>query len=376
VREISVLYDGWDLAYQPNSPAALHLLALLHALPSELRATVCLPMQAFHSLPLPVDVVIDPVPDQPSACLGWEQRRLPMQARRLKVDLVHWLDGGPSLFGSPANIVSPAGYAFGAERVPGAGASSGFLERLRDALSHGGLARARALFWPEDLPKPGSGMPVINLPPLSSFWEELDVEMKPAELSAFLGDQELPETYILYQGLTSRREIMGLLESWSWAAGAIGDYYPLWIVGVDESEQPGLKAWIQAHGLGDTVRLVPPLPLKALAPIYRNCSALFHPGVVSPWDGPLRMALFFGRPIVALESSRADAIVGPAAYLVPLDGNGRLDRRALGAALVAVIVEESLAQGLSQAARQRALGWSRHNFAVELKRAYQSLLDA
>jgi hypothetical protein len=41
-----ILYDGWSLAYSPDSPAALHLLTLLAANPPEARPLVALPAPA------------------------------------------------------------------------------------------------------------------------------------------------------------------------------------------------------------------------------------------------------------------------------------------------------------------------------------------
>ena len=80
MREISVLYDGWDLAFRPNSPAALHLLALLHADIPGRRVMVALPGPSFHSLPEHIEVEILSQPDSTAARLAWEQRRLPMLA--------------------------------------------------------------------------------------------------------------------------------------------------------------------------------------------------------------------------------------------------------------------------------------------------------
>ena len=44
VEGLRVLYDGWSLAFAPNSPQALHLLALLAHLPPEVQPRVTVPV--------------------------------------------------------------------------------------------------------------------------------------------------------------------------------------------------------------------------------------------------------------------------------------------------------------------------------------------
>jgi glycosyltransferase involved in cell wall biosynthesis len=189
------------------------------------------------------------------------------------------------------------------------------------------------------------------------------------------GNQEMPESYILYHGPTTQEELYHLFDAWRWASGAIGEYYPLLVIGIPNSKIPGMETWIEKLGFGGTVGLAPPLSAKALAALYRGCSALFHPAHISPWSIPLRLGLAYARPIVAQETPWSDAIVGPAAYLVAPGDDGYANSRALGAALTTVIVEESLADELSQAARQRTAKWDGAAFADELDRAYLKVLE-
>jgi glycosyltransferase involved in cell wall biosynthesis len=64
------------------------------------------------------------------------------------------------------------------------------------------------------------------------------------------------------------------------------------------------------------------------------------------------------------------ALVGPAAYLVKAG-----DTRAMGAALITILVEEEVSERLAQAARQRAGAWSLSAFADGLAEAYQEILS-
>jgi glycosyltransferase involved in cell wall biosynthesis len=159
-----------------------------------------------------------------------------------------------------------------------------------------------------------------------------------------------------------------LLEAWNWAAGPIGENYPLLLAGLADPERDFFIKWAAAAELGDTFRVLPPLSPAALAGLFRNCSAVFHPAPASPWSGAIRHALASAKPLVALETPLTSALVGPAAYLVPAG-----EPRALGAAIITVIVEELLAEQLSGAATRRAAAWDRREFGQQLVSLYQEI---
>jgi hypothetical protein len=86
------------------------------------------------------------------------------------------------------------------------------------------------------------------------------------------------------------------------------------------------------------------------------------------------LALALGKPVVALETAVADALAGPAAYLVPTQASTQALARALGAALITVLMEESIADSLEQAARKRSAGW-KSDLTEQLGVIYQALLS-
>jgi glycosyltransferase involved in cell wall biosynthesis len=142
-------------------------------------------------------------------------------------------------------------------------------------------------------------------------------------------------------------------------------------VGLEEEWRDGVRGLLAAGQLGETLRFLPALSPGALALVYQGCSALLHPTPVYPWGDALRLALASGKPAVGLESALGDALVGPAAYLVRSGESEGETHRSLGAALISVVVEESLAERLSQAARQRAADWDDEAFAPALQALYQ-----
>lgn len=375
---MKVFYDGWSLVYQPNSPEAIHLMTLLAAHPMEYAAVIALPGESFHRLPEWVERRFFPTPNSERSRLRWEQRTLPALAVQSGAGWMHAVGGGLPLLGRLPRMVSPAGFSLGLGRGEGVDERLGFIARLRDALSQGGLSRARLWLWPQDLPAEQMGGVVYHLPPaVHPFF----VQGASSEDDLLQGCPEwlvldLPDTYILYHGPTSEAALRQMLDAWSWAAGSIGREYPLLLAGLDVSAQERLAALLAEYQLTGSARPLPPLSLPCLALLYRRCSALFHPTEISPWGDPMRMALACVRPVVGLEDERSSALAGSAAYLSSDRVSYAASRRVLGAALITVVVEENVAKALSQAARQRSADWDVEKMREALRILYASPPDA
>jgi glycosyltransferase involved in cell wall biosynthesis len=377
-----VLYDGWDLVYRPNSPAAIHLLTLLAAHPAEFGARVALPGESFHPLPPKAHIEISATPDTASARLRWEQRFLPDLARKSSAGLIHLVSGAPALFGGTPSLISPAATSIGSNRLSRERQRSGFLDHLGLAVRAGGMARALALLWPGDLPAPEWTSPIHNLPPVvhPAFKPSADEndEYEDRHVQVGLDAQkifELPETYVLFHGSTARRDLLRLVDAWSWAGGAIGENYPLVIVGLDQAAERNLAAFLDGNPLGKRIIKLPLLPLDALAGVYRGCCVFFHPSPHPAWGDPLRFAMACGKPVVSLEFASTDALVGPAGYLIPSGGSRAARNRALGAAVITLVVEEEIAEKLELAAQERAAKWDMRNFSQALGEVYRRFLE-
>ena len=362
-ERLRVLYDGWALVYEPNSPGALHLLTLLENLPAEVEPHLALPGEPPDWTPGAEQGVtrhINPTPADNRAHLAWEQRSLPQLSDQLGARLLHLVSAAP-LFGRTPTVLSPTGYS-PETPVP---AASGLAGRLRLAMGAGGAARLRVRLWPEDLPDDQNKPPIRRLPALVN--RVFTPPEGPGKTGPAPGlDQfQIPETYILYHGPYDEGQLNRLLAAWRWAAGPIGDHYPLLILGLPEAARQRLENLAAGLQLAETLLCLPVVPPAALGELYRNCTALFHPAPVSPWGEPLRAALACGKPIVALETPFSAAITGPAAYLAP-----ESQSRALGAALITTVIEESVAEALSAGAIQRAAAWRSTAFPTELAQAY------
>lgn len=363
-----VLYDGWSLIYSPNASESLHLLTLLAHLPDEVQPILALPGEPPEWLP-DLPTYVHPTLESEFSHLMWEQRTLPRLARQLGVHLLHLTTFFAPLFTTVTTIVSPGGFEPFSGRETYQQEEKGWTlaSRLRFALGRGGLTRIHYLLWCDDLPTPTFSFPILKLPPI------LHPGLHDAgnEFYAWKDKESLPESYILYHGPLRAGDIGKLLAAWSWAAGAIGENCPLVIIGTSKKGRQLLHQWVEESDFATSVHILPVLsPLDVLT-LYQRCSVLFHPISPSPWDVTLHSALALGKPIVGIEHPWMDAIVGEAAYLLPVE-----DTRNLGAALITVLVEEEVASRLSQAAIQRAAMWKSNTFAVMLWEAYQRIAQA
>ncbi len=366
MTQFSVLYDGWPLIYQPDSPEALHLLAILSCNLEGIQAHLALPAQPPAWLPAGSHTHVLPAADTPQDRLAWEQRTLPGLRESAGAALLHLTSPNPPLFGPAVNVVSPS--TFGADSPRGGFSSGGgFPSRLRLAVSQGSMARIGGLFWPDDLPSPDWKGPLYRLPPtvLPGFQEASFSPEDDRQADAL----DLPEAYVLYHGPSDERLLQQLLSAWSWVADPLGGAYPLLAIGLGEAGQEHLEVLATEYGLGETIRSLSRLPPNVLGVIYRRSAALFHPATEPPWGGPVRLALASGTPVISFENEQMSALVGPAAYLVKTG-----DVRALGAALITALVEEGVAGQLAQAGRQRVATWSLKAFAGGLAQAYQDIL--
>jgi hypothetical protein len=357
----TVLFDGAPLVWKPNSPAALQLLTLLEQRPRQARTLVALPDRPLFPLPDNIQSVPVNAPVRSPSRLAWEQILLPRLAGEQHADFLHVTGEYAPLFGRTMTIASPTELA--GATTPASKRS--LEERLRLALGQGGHTRLRAHFWPADLPAPDNMGRMIKLPP----------NVHPAFMqAAIMPDLELTDDFVLYHGPLDERALQRVLSAWGWAAAAVGETTMLLILGADPLQREKI-APLKRSNILDSVQVLPLLPVEGLAWLYQHCKAVFHPAPIGAWAGALRLGLACRRPLVGLETPLADSLVGPAAYLVPKELDELAQDRAMGAALVTVIVEESVAKNLEEAAHRRSMAWEAQDFRQALDSAYQTLLE-
>ena len=355
-----ILYDGWPLLREPNSPAARHLLTIVARLPEGVQATFALPDEAPKWLAGAADFRLISAGNRQEGRARWEQRTLPKIAKEIDAAAIHSTSSAAPLVSETPVIISPAG--FGAmNKEP-----SGFGERLRTALGQGGMARGARILWPSDLPVAIKSDRVITVPPITH----------PNYSPVPFGEQEspnipgveLPETYSMYHGPGTEAALRDLLQAWTWAAGPIGEYYPLVLLGLNDRDNERAEQLAAEMKLADNIRILPPIDPQYLVGLYQNCSALYHPAGISPWGDPVRHGMACGIPVAAWEGAESNALAGPAAFLVE-----RGDLRSFGAAMISVVVKDSLREQLSEKAVERSRVWREGQFASRLGEIYRDI---
>lgn len=375
-----VLYDGWHLAHAPGSPAAIHLLEILEALPGPVEAWVALPITGppgeiralFHGIKvifedgdgadLPPDAApravfpfLYPTPNTPRGRLFWSQWVLPWIGRQVAARLLHSFSWQLPLFTTLPCVTSPV-ELFGA--APG-----GFWGRLHESFGRGGLAGAQAVLWPEDLPAPQLSAPVALLPARvhSSFFSP-----QPAP-------NGLPESYVLFPGapgVTATADELALAAAaWSWASAGLGEDWALLSSGMETTAVERLRQLCQQAGAQTTVLGINYTSPQELAALFQGAGAVLLTGLVRPWGDAYLQALAAARSLAAGENLATDSRCGPAGYLAPMD-----DARALGAALLTPLVEEPVAEQLAAAAAQRVCDWESDAFGERLAGVYAQII--
>lgn len=336
-----ILYDGWPLAYAPLSAGAWHLRTLLALGEGGYEAILALPTEP-QAMQAGLQTVFRHTHDHGE----WEQRLLPELAAELGA-AIH-TTGLASLFAKVPTLVSPAEHKGEVPRT-----------RLAEAQGFGGLARATVL-WPKDLPRPRLPGRVQSLEPMAH------PEFKPAHHPATV--QGMPDEFLLVHGLPDERAVLQLLESWTWAAASIGEFYPLVIVGLNEHMQAFVRQQLPKFTVEGSVRLAADLAPQDLPSIYAVASAIVHVGEPAAWGNSLRLALASGKAIVAHQDALTESILGEAGYLIKAD-----DRRGFGAAMITCVVDEKAREKLEDAAQARTAHWKASDFQSELKKVYSQV---
>lgn len=220
-----------------------------------------------------------------------------------------------------------------------------FTQRIHIAAGRAGLSGTSALLTLDDLPsiEPKTRsvriLPAFVGPAFTPQPERMDGDR--------LRTLDLAPGYCLAFG-TSADELRVLLAAWSWVAGALGDEYPLVIVGGGGVSAEEAHAMAATADVDASLRWVERVSAEVLPALFRGADALLHAGPTSIGQ-ELRWALACGVPIAGVETAETSAVIGEAGYLVASS-----DTRALGAACLTVIVDADVAGVLKERGLARA----------------------
>ncbi len=235
---------------------------------------------------------------------------------------------------APLMSVAPMVAVWDATDIPG-GRRSFF-----DALALAALGGAAALVRPTDVPI-GPDLPgQTRVPPLVPRGFAAAGRSDPVRSWPGSTDQ-----YVLAI-CPPRAGLSLLLSAWTWVEGSLGDTCSLVVAGLEARQAAEVNQLASHFRVDDSVKTVAVTDADWPEAVAR-AGAVLHTGD-SASAVVLRWAMAAGTPVAGIRNRLAEAIVGPAGYLVE-SGNSR----GLGAACLTLLVEEAVAQQLSLAGRER-----------------------
>jgi glycosyltransferase involved in cell wall biosynthesis len=168
----------------------------------------------------------------------------------------------------------------------------------------------------------------------------------------------LPDAYVLYLGgFQPHKNVRNILEAWTWCDGPLGEGYPLVIAG--KLPEPSDHFYEDLPGYAkeldlEYVHFVGAIAEEDKPVVYRGAAAFVFPSRYEGFGLPLLEALACGVPVITTAAASIPEVVGEAAYLVENPD----DTRALGAAIIAVVVNPDVVDRLTGAAREQVKKFS------------------
>ncbi len=185
----------------------------------------------------------------------------------------------------------------------------------------------------------------------------------------------LPDSYVFYLGgFQPHKNVSNLLAAWTWCDGPLGEQYPLVIAG--KLPEPGdsfytdLRGYAEQLGIAESVRFIGPVAEEDKPALYRSAACFVFPSRYEGFGLPPLEALACGAPVVTTAFASIPEVVGEAAYLV----RDPDDTRALGAAILAVVVNPDVVDRLTAAAREQVKKFSWLKTAQETVAVYRQAI--
>lgn len=176
----------------------------------------------------------------------------------------------------------------------------------------------------------------------------------------------LPEHFILSVGTIEERKNLLLAVK---AVEQLGDVH-LVAVGKSTAYADEVKAYIEAHGLGDRIHIIHNLKFGDLPVMYHMAEAFVYPSRFEGFGIPIVEALSAGVPVIAATGSCLEEAGGPRSLYVDPD-----DVAGMAAAMKRVLSDADLRREMIEAGKAYVVRFDPKRLADEMNAVYLKCFD-
>ncbi len=374
-----IAFNGWFWD-QPNTGSGQYIRYLLQNLrrvAPDLQLTLIVPPHNSSPDNLPANVTVIPTRGS-SGNFGkvwFEQRTYPQAVKQSGADIAHVPYWGPPL-SSPARLVTSI-----LDVIPVAlpEYSSGFRARLYTSLvsaaSHGAahtitISNAAKADIVKYLNLPEDTITTTYLAADEAYHPRMGAERDAAVRAKY----DLPDQFVLYMGgFDVRKQVNQLLLAYTYVGQAEGDNIPLVIAGREPQWGspmfPDLRKYAEDLKITDYIRWIGYIDEADKPSLYRLADVFVFPSVYEGFGLPVLEAMASGTPVVANEVSSIPEVTGDAAFLI-----GEGNARAMGGAIIALLLQQSFRESQISQGLARATNFSWRKTAKETLAVYEKVM--
>ena len=377
-----IAFNGWFWNQQRvgSGQYIRHLMTALPKIAPDLRMTLIVPdfMRELDNLPDNVSVAHAPTKFKGHLQKVWfEQRGYPQIVRQVGADMAHVPYWGGPLSSKPARLVTSV-----LDIIPlvlpeyRGGTGAKFYTSLVSATAKGSahiitLSEASKADIVQHLDIPAEQITPTYL--------AADDRFRPAAYSdedeAVRQKYDLPSEFVLYfGGFDIRKNVHHLLLAWTYAGPSLGEQIPLVLAGNQPKEWgtprfPDLRSYAHELDIEKYLMWLGEIAEEDKPALYRLAKAVVFPSRYEGFGLPILEAMACGTPVIACDVSSIPEVTGDAAYLVPPD-----DARQLGAAILAVMIQDDLHAHLANAGRGQATKFTWRKTAQKTLEVYEQVM--
>jgi glycosyltransferase involved in cell wall biosynthesis len=373
----------WDQPFTGSGQYVRQLVRSLRQIEPAMLLTLVLPDHIQAPDDVPPGVNVTHASARPRGDLGkvvFEQRSFPAACRRVRADLAHvpyW--GGPLDSPVPQIVTVHDVIPLSMPEYRGDMAARLYFSLVRatargatQIITDSEFSRTEIV---AQIGVPAEQVTAIPLAASPDFHPRLGAERDPHIREKY----NLPDSFVLYLGgFDVRKNLRALLAAYTYVGPSVGEDIPLVLAGKPPSgwgsaRFPDLPAEIAARpGLERYVRFLGPVEEADKPGLYRLASVVVQPSRYEGFGLGALEAMAAGTPCVAANASSLPEVVSDGAYLVDPD-----DSRAMGGAIIAMLIQNDLRDSLRNLglARASTFNWNRtaRETAAVYRRVFRSL---